>query len=249
MNSPERVNSPLKTGWFQKPAFRRAATPSGCPKRFRACPIASGTHPRRHRSRPRDKTQPHQPPHCSAVCPARTLCAAAAPDCRPRTAAHAPGAHSPVRATTPTVWPRSRPCWASKAQHLVKHRGEHRLGPALAAAGQRGMDRRGRGEREAEELPHRDTVGAPPGNAALAVQPLKVSAEAPAEVSARRNPDAPARLGVGSAKGFDERIKLGWGEHGIALGVAGMAGAAGQFCRRDEEFLRPWFASSQCQAH
>ena len=111
------------------------------------------------------------------------------------------------------------------------------------------MDRRGRGEREAEELPHRDTVGAPPGNAALAVQPLKVSAEAPAEVSARRNPDAPARLGVGSAKGFDERIKLGWGEHGIALGVAGMAGAAGQFCRRDEEFLRPWFASSQCQAH
>lgn len=135
------------------------------------------------------------------------------------------------------------------AQHLVKHRVEHRLRQTLADEGQRGVDRRGLGERDAEELPQRETVGAPPGDAALAVQPLKITDEEHAEVGARGNPDAATSLVVRSAQVFDERIKLGLGEHGIEPGVEGMAGTAGQFCRRDEKFLLPWFTSSQCHAH
>ena len=53
-------------------------------------------------------TKPPPPdPRGSAVCPARTLCAVAAQDCRPRTAARAPWSHYPTRATRCVARPQS----------------------------------------------------------------------------------------------------------------------------------------------
>lgn len=56
-------------------------------------------------------------------------------------------------------------------------------------------------------------------------------------------------LVVRSAQVFDERIKPGFCEHAVELGVEGMAGTVRQLCRGDEKFPLPWFASSQCHAH
>ena len=63
-----------------------------------------------------------------------------------------------------------------------------------------------------------ETVGATPGDAALAIQTLKVTNQHHPKVNSRRNAGPAAFFVIGGAKLFDELIKTRFGQTSLSLG-------------------------------
>src|SRR5262249_29495543 len=98
----------------------------------------------------------------------------------------------------------------------------------LADLGQAGVVRRRLGQRDAEEGPQGEAVGATPGNGPLGVESLEVTDEEHAEIGARGDGlSTDAVGGVRRTETLGVGIEAGLGEEGIELVLEDVARRAG----------------------
>ena len=97
-------------------------------------------------------------------------------------------------------------------------------------------------QRNPQELPQAEAVGAPPGDAALAVDPLEVTHQQHAKVHARRNRWLAALLFllvVPLATSFDPAIEVGFGQQSVEPLIKRMTRRLRQAVGHDEQRLLP----------
>ena len=143
--------------------------------------------------------------------------------------------------STPTVLP-EEPLLGGDAQHELKHLVEHFFRQAATGIRERLGVGRGLVQRNAQELPQAQAVGAPPGDAPLAVDALEVTDQQHAKVHARRNRWLAALLFllvVLLATPFDPVIEVGFGQQGVELLIKRMTRRLRQAVGHDEQRLLP----------
>ena len=99
-------------------------------------------------------------------------------------------------------------------------------------------------ERNAQKLPQRQAVGAPPGDPPLTVDPFEVPHQQHAEIDARRDRALPASLDLlveRLAPLLDPAVEAGFGEQHVEGLVEGMPLRARELLRRDKQRLLPRF--------
>src|SRR5580658_10626672 len=111
------------------------------------------------------------------------------------------------------------------------------------------MHRRFLDQPETQKGAQAQAVGAAPGNAALAVQPLEVADEEHAEITPRRDARPSALLVMRRAQALDILVKARLGQHHVEFAVEGMTGAGDHLGRGDKHVVLFGRSSSNCHAY